>query len=178
MSKKKWVREVVRRFIGDLAVQYPEWRPAGLRDHTIEHFKDKDSDLYVPGLDAFRKIASSARRPGVEDVPWSIGSATEAQVPSAALSDVLDVWCLTQLKGISFTVRQAKWVARLRVLLADIDRGSLDFEEHLYQWATRYAIRESSSETLNPSLPLDTTDLDIRLAFPREVDFGRQVSLG
>ena len=168
MSKKKWVREVVRRFIGDLAVQYPEWRPAELRDHTIEHFKDG----YVPGYDTFRKIASSARIPGVEDVPWSIGAATEAQVPSAALPDVLDVWFLTQLKGEAFTVRQAKWVARLRVLLADIDRGSLDFEEHLYEWATRYANRESSSETLNPSLPLDTTDLDVRLAFPRKVDFG------
>ena len=176
MSKKKWVREVVRRFIGDLAVLYPEWRTAELRDYTIGQFKD--SDLYVPGLDSFRKTAKIARTPGVEDVPWSIGAATEAQVPSAALSDVFGVWCLTQLKGISFTVRQAKWVARLRVLLADIDRGSLDFEAHLYQWATRYAIRESSSETLNPPLPLDTTDLDVGLAFPREVDFGRQVSLG
>ena len=167
MSRGKRVPKEVRAYISTMAYLRPHWETWELTQDATAHFKGRG--LFLPGPDSFRKIAKEAREETSEDAPWSIGGASSAFIPPEALGDVLAVWSWTKLGSVGFTIRQAKWVACLRLLLQGKDHRPLSFEENLYEWATRYAIREKATEVREPPLPLDTTDLDARLAFPREV---------
>ena len=167
MSRGKRVPKRVRDYINETAYLHPEWPVFELMAHVTEHFKG--TGLHIPGPDSFRKIAKEARRPTEEDNPWSVGF-LPALVPTDSLADVLAVWRQCKLKGYRFTARQAKWVARLRLVLRQRSNRRTEYAgDELYEWATRYAARDKANEVRNPSPPLDTSDLDAKLAFSPDI---------
>ena len=160
MSRGKRIPKAVRNHISKAAYDNPEWETWELERDATDHFRG--TGLHIPGQDSFRKIAKEARRPGLEDVPWSIGGVPPALVPSEAMADVFGVWRWSKVSGCGFTAREAKWVARLRLVLPRRYRHP----EFFHLWATRYAAREKASEGHGS---LDTADLDELLAFEDDV---------
>lgn len=81
-----------------------------------------------------QKTVAKARKTGsnLEDRPWQIdmvGAGTH--VPAEALADVLSTWRWHLVgMGVTFTVRMAKWVARLR-LLASTDGIEIELRDHV-----------------------------------------------
>ena len=90
-----------------------------------------------------------------EDKPWCIGVSAKYGIPDEANADLLKMRRLCLLVDKDLSIRQAKWVARLRgVVLV----GSLYFE------AIMYAARERAFLLHNKDVI--TTDLDALIMFP------------
>ena len=176
MSKQPWVNKQVQREICELAITYPMMAHQQIRQLVQEAFTG--TDLYVPGDEYIRKAVSRFRKlHDDQDGAWSIGAFPSLISPDA-LKDVLSVWRWTLLVDVGFTVRQAKWVARLRFVVTRSDEEGVDEPnaEALYGWATLYSARERASESLE--MTLETTDLDASLriedgAYWALVDTGR-----
>ena len=90
------------------------------------------------------------------DDEWSLGLSEKFGLPPESGSDLLEVWRWCLAIGRTFTVREARWVARLRRIL---DTRQL---YRVYELANRYALRERACEALD--VPSRTTDLDIEIA--------------
>ena len=75
----------------------------------------------APALDTLEKQISTARNhaPSPLDAPFSLASLTEYDIAPEALPAVLRVWKLNQALGNPFSIRQAKWVARLYAVIPD-----------------------------------------------------------
>jgi hypothetical protein len=107
---------------------------------------------------------SSIQKADELDQPWSIAASIKNGLPDSALGDLLAVWKLTILLKQTdpypvwtFTIRQARWVARLRAALPDAGTSLL------FRSATLYSRRERTAESQGGQL--DTSDLDAELAF-------------
>ena len=118
-------------------------------------------DKPLPKDRAIQGIAKRARAlPGPSsDDPWSLG-VSPPDIPPEATADLLAVKKLTYSEEelfTSFTIRQAKWVARLRSALPDAH------PEFLLKWAMLYGVRERTAQ--ERKRPMDTADLDAELSF-------------
>ena len=172
MSRGKRVPFEVKSFIAEVAESQPTWQTWQLRKYAERHFDGKG--LHVPGPDSVRKIAKTARAfKEKEDEPWSIG-VSGLDIGPDAVKDVLAIWNRTFIVGASFTVRQARWVSRLRGVVS----GHTEDEriKKLGEWASLYAGREKAQTALEK--PADTSDMDAVLAFTEEryrslIDTGR-----
>ena len=104
------------------------------------------------------------------DGPWTSGVSGEYGIPLAATFDLLHVWAECVVERRLLTIRQAKWIVRLREILSNKRNqavyGGLWV---LYQWASIYAARERAAAALFPGQVADTRDLDAQLAFDGEV---------
>lgn len=94
---------------------------------------------------------------------WSVVALAYYDIPPEATADLLDVWKYCLAIGHTFTIREAKWVARIRTAIQTSQnvyryRGAL-----LFGYANEYAIRERISEILGS--PMDTRDIDGNLCF-------------
>jgi len=89
-----------------------------------------------------------------EEDPWCLGSLKYCEISPDAVPAVLKVWKLCLATDSCFTIREAKWVARLQTAI----KGMLN----LRHWAYLYATRERVCELLKQ--PFDTSDLDAYLA--------------
>ncbi len=119
--------------------------------------------LHVPEIRKTQGIIRKARaalnkRPEHEkelDAPWTLGACIDSGISSQELPSVGRVWKLCMATGIPFSVREAKWVARLHGLVKDT--------KELMTMAHFYSIREKAHYVSESTAPLDTSDLDGRL---------------
>ena len=97
--------------------------------------------------------------------PWNLGSLAEYPMPNEDLPVVLRCWKEAQLSDSSFTIREAKWCARLSTFIKD--------SFTLYSWASVYANRELGYEILGKPSEFDTSGLDtIATSTPWELATG------
>lgn len=93
-----------------------------------------------------------------EDKPWHLGVMEGYHIPWDAAGVLLTVWKQSVLYGWTLTIREAKWVARLRTALDG------ESPRTILSWAILYAREEHHFETLRqPSL--ETRFFDAEIAF-------------
>lgn len=113
----------VRRLIAEAAVTNPK-KPRRALAIELQNLIERMGEV-VPSEETIEKLISQARNhdPHPQDNPWSLVSVE--QYPNLfspeALPSVLQAWVYVRehLK-CSFTIRQAKWVARLYAVIKDI----------------------------------------------------------
>ena len=133
-----------------------------------------DKGFPVPGVDWFRKRMREVRNVlDDSDEPWSLGvlsSTVPPRITDEALPDVCAVWKVCLYSGQPFTIRQATWVARLRLLVPEYEPGR-DHAVELHRWTSIYAgweiaHRAEAAKSLNDSSRSDypdTRDIDAAL---------------
>ena len=96
-------------------------------------------------------------RPVGLEAAWSLGVSTRPDygITPEATRTLLAVWKYTLAMGHVLTIREARWVARLRSAFD----GSRIAE--IFAHAYEYSVRERICEILNK--PIDTTDLDANM---------------
>lgn len=111
--------------------------------------KEKASELYLK-----KRISEIRSKEDSEGEPWTIGA--KVDISHEALPVLLRCWKEAQLSESSFTIREAKWCARLSTFIKD--------SWTLRSWAGAYANREMAYEIMQQ--PLDTSDFDTILTTP------------
>jgi hypothetical protein len=93
------------------------------------------------------------------EAPWSLGVSAQPEygISPEATSALLAVWNYCLAIGHAFTIREARWVARLRPAFD----GRYNPTGELFAYAYEYAIRERICKILNKQI--DTADLDAEL---------------
>ena len=141
--------------------KHPKWRAREVRqeiDHIL-HASCPELPRGWPGLSAVQKVLATIRRPlppDPLDKPWSTATLDSYPIPPEALSVVLMVWKSCIEKGQGFTIREAKWTARLSAVGQDTKLGQ-DIER-LFFYASRHARAELMFELIGR--PFDSTGLD------------------
>jgi hypothetical protein len=158
------ISDRVKYLMGHFAYRYPTESTGELK-YWVEYAL-RDEDEFIPGPDSFRKIKKRIKDSlGAEDKPWNMGALVSQEMSSDSLADVMAIWKQCFMTGITFSIRQAKWVAVLRyVIPKDISCGPVSM---LYEWAFAYAGREKAALALG--LDMNTVDLDAQLMFSGEV---------
>lgn len=104
------------------------------------YLEDKEQ---VPSRDTLNKMISKARNsPDLEDNPWSVLSLADYDIPPGALPVVMQAWAKALEQDKPFTIRQAKWIARLYCILGNT--GDLIVR------ASEYASREKAIKLTGP----------------------------
>ena len=152
------VDPLVRRFIEQESRANRTATAHGIRARVQRLLKRHGFDLPLPKDRTIQVIAKKVREvPGrTADDLWSLG-VRDRQIRPEHNGDLLAAWKVSLIKGAPLTIRQARWVSRLRSVL----RGGST--EDLLRWATVYEGYERSAELAGQHL--DTIDLDAELAF-------------
>jgi len=167
----------VEDLIGRACIAHPEWisKPKKIQEWVIDKLSEPQKvwgGPNWPGRDVIQDRLRKIVRPNLEkrppevkrlDEPWSLGASEQTGISPEATADLLDVWKYCLAIGHTFTIREAKWVARMRTAIQTSQnvyqyRGAL-----LFGYANEYAIRERISEILGS--PMDTRDIDGNLCF-------------
>lgn len=133
--------------------------------HTLgERLNEVGRAYSLPSLRTVQTALTQVRKrePELPDVdyPWSLGTSEEHGILPEATGDLLAVWVWSRAVGQPFTIRQAKWTARLRGLATAWPWEAR--ESLLYYWSGLYALEERASKALG--LSLDTSELDGEMA--------------
>lgn len=158
MAKGDIITEEVKEIIIDVYLAHPDWLAKEVMNEVHRRLGKRKSKGYTwPGLISIRKKLAEIRKrsPNKEDQPWSIATLEKHQViPPDALPSVLQGWAYVRehLKA-AFTIREAKWVARLCYVVKDIDT--------LTSTALMYARRELIAEITGDSI--DSCEEDLKL---------------
>ena len=136
--------------------------------------REAESQIELPSLRKAQLILADARKrwelarksagvlkehekswdaPWLEDDPWCSGSLRNYEIPPDALPTVLRVWKLCLATEREFTIRDARWVARLSATVKDVVK--------LSYWARRYASSELVCQVSNQRF--DSSALDAYL---------------
>jgi hypothetical protein len=115
------------------------------------HEKLTSQGIRPPSHEYTVKLISQYRNDKTsQDRPWSMASLEDFPLSPEAIPAVLKVWKFRMEKGSTFTIREAKWAARLSLLGLSIERLSMV--------AYNYARQERIYELINR--PFDSTYLD------------------
>jgi hypothetical protein len=131
--------------------------------------------LKIPKPGTIKNYVSDARgllsRTG-SDRPWSILASSDPQsrdfIPANDIPLILEIWRIWLAHGNQLTLRQARWVSRLRHTVP-YDTGKYRDLGQLFRMATRYASREIALGQRGMSEDENSTegsiDLDAEIAF-------------
>lgn len=136
-----------------LREKYPEVSSKVILDKLGVRFTGKKYSL--PTDRTVRNILARAGSPKKEtiDRTWSLGASAKYNIPSEASSDLLKIWKWCILVGREFTIREAKWVARLKNIVKS---------ENLLFVAGMYALQERMCKDVND---FNSSALDAWLVF-------------
>lgn len=134
MPKGPIVTPAVEALIASVYQKHPKWKAPRVRNEveSILRKDNRNSPKGWPSLSTVQKTLATIRKnlanPSPEDEPWSISTLNDYPIPPEALPKVLEEYRLHQVaknekpeldEALSrgawkvFTIRQAKWVARL-----------------------------------------------------------------
>lgn len=119
-----------------------------------------------PTIETMEKIISKIRnRRDSQDAPWSVTTLAEYEIPPEALPTVLEVWQKTLewnwIKPLS--IREAKWVSRLRYAIKDLETlCCLAVELAVMEEIIRDAISIPFDPLFNAQLYTGMTGLDVK----------------
>lgn len=130
-----------------------KWKAPRVRKE-VDLILNKGKTTGWPSLSSVQKVLAKVRKkanePNEEDQPWSTATLGKFPIPPDALPAVLKVWKFRIEKGDTFTIREAKWAARLSGHEQDIER--------LFFLASRHARTEFIFDLIGR--PFDSTELD------------------
>jgi len=122
MPLGRQITKEVRQLIARVYLEHPDWRAKEIQAEVNSRLENPS----WPGLSAVQKELAKIRRkqirsPNPEDEPWSVAIRHDG-IPPGALPSVLKAWIYAREHfKTAFTVREAKWVARLCYVLKDKD---------------------------------------------------------
>jgi hypothetical protein len=125
----------------------------------------------TPELEVLEKKITEYRNTSVwvEDEPWSLGESIKPEygIPADTTSVLLELWRYSLEIGYPFTLRHAKWVARLYKLVVTANNDTEHWKQIqiLFFSALVYADRERVSQALGQHR-FDTTGEDAALMIP------------
>jgi hypothetical protein len=156
MAKGPKVTQYAQGIIAGIYDEHPNWRA-----QDIQYQANKMLNYKGPGLSYVQKFLAERSKQADEidtrpDLHWSLGSSAKYNIPPEANRDLLNIWKWCTVVGMTFTIREAQWVARLR--------GLVPFPQ-LYSYAVRYALRERVCLLMGWE-KVSTTDLDRDIVFP------------
>ncbi len=123
-----------KALIGRRALEVPRLQRGPLAEKLQAELKDLGYD--VPQYEVLERMISKYRThtaSSPEDMPWStatLNAPGAPPLPQEALAAVLRVWQSRIEKGAAFTIREAKWTARLSGLEPDIEKLSFIARRH------------------------------------------------
>ena len=158
MAKGPIVTKEVEARIASVYQKHPKWKAPQVRSEVNFLLRKNNPELQYswPSLSTVQKVLATVRRRMKElpvapqDKPWSIATLDQYPILPEALPTVLKVWKSRIEKGEGFTIREAKWMARLSRLITDI--------ETLSAKTSQYARTELIYELIGQSF--DSTYLD------------------
>ncbi|HUW45631.1 MAG TPA: hypothetical protein VMW50_07520 [Dehalococcoidia bacterium] len=119
MAKGPIVTPEVEALIASVYHEHPKWKAPPVRNEVeaLLRKQNRNSPKGWPSLSTVQKTLATVRRnikePSREDMLWCMGTLNEYPVSPEFIPYVLDVWKLRVARGETFTIREAKWVARL-----------------------------------------------------------------
>jgi len=156
MAKGPLITDSIKALIASVHKKHPKWKALAVRSE-VDYILHKDSPELPspwPSLSAVHKVLADVKhndnKPSLEDKPWSTATLDRYPIPPEVIPVVLKVWKFRIENGDIFTIREAKWAARLSGLQQDIER--------LFFLASRHARTELMFELINR--PFDSTELD------------------
>ena len=146
-----------RAHISARALEHPRIQRTKLAEKLQHELEVMGHD--IPEIEVLERMISKFRNLPVSglDSPWSLVSVEQYPnlFPPEALPSVLRAWVYTRELKIEFTIRQAKWVARLYTILEDID--------DLVGEALDYAQIEMIADIIPGPGVIETSGSDLRL---------------
>ncbi len=155
-----WIKELVWGIVED----HPDWPSKRVHYRLEKNLGDLGKLDLLPSERTVRKIMRqwAGVDKGEDDAPWNMAVPANRNMTDRAIRDVIGVWRRCLAVGYPFSIRQAKWVARLGAFIGMEEPLPLPESERLWilhHWASRYSRRERASEAQGPST-MTTTDLD------------------
>jgi hypothetical protein len=162
MAKGPLLNEGVKRLTAEIYLQHKDWRAKEVRKelHSRLRVISPNTPDNWPALSTIQAILKNiididklVIERGIDE-PWSMGACVKYDMPQNAIDSLMEVWKYNLATGHIFTIREAKWAARL----------SSTFTQRkchisaLAAYSREYANREQIYELL--SKPMDTRDLD------------------
>ena len=162
MAKGPLLNDDVRRLTAEIYLQHKDWPAKEVRRELLGRLKGKnvntpDNWPALTTVQAILKGVINADKIVVErgiDEPWSMGACAKYDMPQNAIDSLMEVWKYSIATGHVFTIREAKWAARLSSTFAR-RKGHIS---SLAAYSREYARREQIYELLGK--PMDTRDLD------------------
>jgi len=167
MPKGPVVTHEVEYLIAKVYKEHPKWKAPAIRNEVRDILRRTRRATSLPerwpSLSKVQKVLADVRRndiPSAEDEPWSIASLTNHPIPPDALPVVLEAAEHCQrAENKPLTIREAKWVARLHILLNTIAAQyglARATPELCCFWAAAFATHERIGElTGKPALSRD-----------------------
>ncbi|MFC1938086.1 hypothetical protein ACFLVS_05505 [Chloroflexota bacterium] len=131
----------------------------------------------VPSEQTTAKLVSWARQRIPKEEPWSLAASALRGISPEANEVLFKIWKWCVIVGRTFTVREAKWVARLFGIMRSEKYPVGTYEKvpkMLLMNASRYALEERVFELLGEPFQ-ESTSLDIDLGFPYASLIGMKV---
>jgi len=169
-----------REFVRDIFLGHPDWNARQIYDRYLMLIGDTSMAVT---LNAVQKHVETLRGPIKQlgatglDSPWSIGSCEKYNIPADIISTLIEYEQVGQPK---FTIRQAKWFAKLKPVVFEMSAAKRPLEDWLSGLAQipaphkdsrfallaiiayQYAGYEQISELEDEQHP-DTSDLDFTI---------------
>ena len=153
MAKGPLISQAMRELIAAIAVEKDALLAKEVRQEAANRVRGTGGR--VPGLSTVQKVVTAAREKDPRDRPWNLGASLAFSIPESATGALMRVkaWCMAA--GLTLTLRDAQWIARLISILPEDEHFD---PAHLYKYAHMYAIRERVHKALD--VQLNTNDLD------------------
>ena len=191
MAKGPLVTDEIEAFIASIYQKHPKWKGPAIRNEAsyILHKNNPKLPVGWPSLSSVQKVLATARKKANElpdtplDKPWrmtALDKYPELEIESPtpeAISAMLGVWKFRREQAVAvagqwssdmqeqpFTIREAKWAARLSALFKD------DLQK-LSDMASRYARLELIYQLIGR--PFDSTTADNILLMEKPI-FGKR----
>ena len=164
MAKNPIITDEVEALIAQFHSRHPSWKAKDVQTRVSQvlHNRNPELPLGWPGLSAVQKVLTTIRKSvnklpdDPQDKPWSMATLNRPDIPPIppeALPAVLKVWKLridSEEGNFSFSIREAKWAARLSTLITDT--------KELSTRASQYARTEILYQLIDR--PFDSRGLD------------------
>lgn len=163
MAKGPIVTKAVEAVIAHVYQDHPKWKAPEIQNEVSYLLRTDNPRLpsHWPGLSKVQKVLATVRKQAKElpddpqAKPWNMATLDDHPIPTEAIPEVLRIWALRMESGISFSIREAKWAARLS---AFIFPGSQYARLKISALASKYAQLELIYRLIN--WPFDSTILD------------------
>lgn len=105
----------------------------------------KDNGYRPYALRTVQRVIKDLHDHATIEIPWSVGISAREGIPDEAIGTIIKIWQWSFTVGHRFTVREARWIARLRNAFPRANDEDL---RYLHYVAASYAARERAKETL------------------------------
>ena len=156
MAKGPIITDEVRLLISEVHIAHPHWLAKDVQHEVNVRMRGKG-----PRISAIQKQLTTVRKASASvskslEAPWSIAVSADYGIPLETNEVLMKIWKWCAVVGMTLTIREAQWVARLRGVTTD---------DLLYSLAVSYARREHVCQLLGRE-EIYTADLDIVSVFP------------